>query len=45
MTAYDSDFPKTYPRFLEGYDLLFGFGAFYFFIPYMVPTNLINEYI
>ena len=40
MIAYDSDYPKTYPRFMEGTDLLYGFGAFYFFVPYMVSKYL-----
>jgi ABC-type multidrug transport system ATPase subunit len=36
MTMKYQGFPKTYPRFFAGYDEISGFGAFYFFIPYMI---------
>lgn len=36
MTVYHQDFPKVVSRFYQGYDVASQYGAFYFFIPYMV---------
>lgn len=36
ISLHLQDFPKTEPRFFQGYDIITGWGAFYFFVPYMV---------
>lgn len=41
MNITHQDYPKVVSRFYQGYDVAAQYGAFYFFIPYMVRLLLI----
>jgi len=42
MNITHQDYPKVVSRFYQGYDVASQYGAFYFFIPYMVLDNLLK---
>ena len=41
MSVTYSDYPKYKDRHLAGFDVISTFGAFYFFVPYMVSYIII----
>lgn len=43
MNVSLQDYPKAVSRFYQGYDVAAQYGAFYFFIPYMVSAIFIKQ--